>query len=191
MIQESKQAWVLAGYDMFSQAGPEGLKVEVLARRVGKSKSSFYHHFADLEVFTELLLAHHLNRVVVIVEQEKRCKSVVPELVHVLLEVKQDLLFNRQLRINRDMPGFRPCFEQTNRYAAEAVLDIWAEMLGLHDNSGLAQLVLGLTLENFYLQITEKTLTYEWLVGYLKELQTMVKKIQQTGVQQAALYGSV
>nr|WP_245550167.1 TetR/AcrR family transcriptional regulator [Haliscomenobacter hydrossis] len=28
------------------------MKIEVLAKKVGISKSSFYHHFVDLEIFT-------------------------------------------------------------------------------------------------------------------------------------------
>lgn len=36
------------------------MKVERLAKAVGKNKSSFYHFFADLEVFTDFLLKYHL-----------------------------------------------------------------------------------------------------------------------------------
>ncbi|MEM7514864.1 MAG: TetR/AcrR family transcriptional regulator, partial [Bacteroidota bacterium] len=53
------EPWLKAGYDIFSQEGPGGLKVERLARIVGKSKSSFYHHFADLEIYTSFLLEYH------------------------------------------------------------------------------------------------------------------------------------
>lgn len=54
-----KLPWVEAGYQLFAEHGPKGLKVEVIARHVKKSKSSFYHHFSDLEVFTEELLFFH------------------------------------------------------------------------------------------------------------------------------------
>lgn len=179
MTTELMQAWILVGYEVFAQEGPKSLKVEALARRVGKSKSSFYHHFADLEVFTELLLQYHLERAAIIVEQEKQCKQVVPDLLNVLVAAKQDLLFNRQLRFNRDVPAFKKCFEQSSKDVAEAILGIWAEMLGLQDHSHLAQIVLNLSLENFYLQITEETLTYDWLENYVNELKRMVMAFQQ------------
>ncbi|MEZ4687033.1 MAG: hypothetical protein R3B47_13480 [Bacteroidia bacterium] len=44
--------------------------MERLARDIGKSKSSFYHHFADLEVFTALLLNQHLEQAKVMAEKE-------------------------------------------------------------------------------------------------------------------------
>lgn len=66
-------------------------------------KSPFYHHFADLEVFIQILLKHHLERAKMIADKERLCKNVVPDLLRLLVEVKSDLLFNRQLRINRNI----------------------------------------------------------------------------------------
>lgn len=33
--------------------------------------SSFYHHFADLEVFTEVLMEEHLKRASIVAERER------------------------------------------------------------------------------------------------------------------------
>ncbi|GAB2603394.1 TetR/AcrR family transcriptional regulator [Spirosoma areae] len=178
MKNENKQPWILTGYDLFAKEGPKGLKVEVIARTVGKSKSSFYHHFADLDVFIENLLNYHLERTSSIADRERNCKHVIPDLLNLLLDVKQDLFFNRQLRIHRYVLEFRRCFEKSSEEVGNAILSIWAEMLGLTDNSDLAQLVLDLSLENFYLQLTEETLSYEWLVNYVNDLKTMVKAFQ-------------
>jgi len=153
MHQDTKQPWVLMGYHLFAQHGPKGLKVEVLAQRVGKSKSSFYHHFADLEVFIEVLFMHHTERARQVAAQGARCQNVVPELVNMLLDAKEDLLFNRQLRIHHNVPAFRQCLEQACGTVGGAIDGIWADMLGLVDRSSLAQMVLALSLENFYLQI--------------------------------------
>lgn len=175
---ESAQVWLAAGYALFAAAGPHGLKVEVLARRVGKSKSSFYHHFADLECFVERLLARHHDRALVIADRERQCANVVPDLLNVLIDVKQDLLFNRQLRIHRADKNCAACFEKSSRHVVEALLPVWADMLGLSDNSGLARMVLNLSIENFYLQITDETLTYDWLLTYVDGLQVMVRGFQ-------------
>ena len=101
-----KLPWVEAGYQLFAEHGPKGLKVEVIARHVKKSKSSFYHHFSDLEVFKEELLFFHMERTKQVAELERGCKTIVPELLNVLVDAKTDLLFNRQLRIHRDNPTF-------------------------------------------------------------------------------------
>lgn len=170
-----KQAWILAGYEIFAKEGPAGLKVEVMARRVGKNKSSFYHYFADIEVFTAHMLKYHLERSEYIAELESQCTTVVPELLQVLVAHKQDLLFNRQLRVHRDVSAYRDCFEKSSSDVGEAILPIWSEAIGLSDNSHLAMMVLQLSLENFYLQITDKTLTVEWLTDYVQGLKRMVQ----------------
>jgi AcrR family transcriptional regulator len=169
--------WIQAGYETFSLEGPQGLKVEALARAVQKNKSSFYHLFADVEVFTESLLQHHLERGIVVAQKAQLCRTMVPDMLHLLLEVKQDILFNRQLRIHRDIPKFRTCFEKANGQVVEAFSSIWAEALNLSANSHLARIILNLTIENFYLRVTAETLTYDWLMAYLYEIQFMVEQI--------------
>ena len=175
MFNDRTLPWILAGYRIFAKEGPAALKVEVIAREVGKSKSSFYHHFADLEVFREFLLAYHLQRSTIIAERERACQNLVPDLLEVLVDVKEDLLFNRQLRFNRENPRYRDCFEKSSQEVGEAILIIWAEALDLGDNSYLAGLVLNLVLENFYLQITEENLTYHWMENYVSEIKSMVQ----------------
>lgn len=180
MSNNIKTPWLVAAYRLFAQEGPQGLKVEVIARAVQKSKSSFYHHFADLEAFTELLLEYHLENAKLIAEKEKACKKVDPDLLLVMVEHKEDLLFNRQIRINRHLPLFQSYLAKTNQISSQAILGIWAEALGLSDHSFLAQMVLNLSLENFFLQITPNNLNYDWLSSYMKDLQTMVKAIKNT-----------
>lgn len=174
-MKDAQRAWILVGYELFAQEGPKGLKVEVIAKKVGKNKSSFYHHFVDMDIFTSFLLDFHLERSKIIAEEERRCQNVDPELFEVLLKNKQDLLFNRQLRIHRQNAAFESCFMQVNEIVAGAITGIWAQALGLSGNSNLANMVLELSIENFYLQITEDTLTFDWLQQYLQRLQNMVQ----------------
>jgi AcrR family transcriptional regulator len=191
MKLDSKEPWILCGYDTFSKEGPKGIKIEVIARQVSKNKSSFYHHFADLDIFTDLLLTYHIERAKIIAQQETLCKNVIPDLLNVLLNFKIDLLFNRQLRINRTNIQFKECFEKSNKIVGESILNIWAEMLGLADNSNLAKIVLNLSIENFYLQITEETLTYEWLENYMEELKKMAKEFNKNSTRNVLLNGNV
>lgn len=171
--------WILEGYSTFAQAGPSALKVEALARKVGKNKSSFYHHFADMEVFKEFLLNYHLDRADMLAEKEAKCKNVDPELFEVLIEFQEDLFFNRQLRVNRENSSFQKCCEKANQKVAGAIIDIWAEALGLEGRNHLALMVLKLSLENFYLQITPENMNLAWLSNYMKELRNMVQAFEQ------------
>lgn len=179
-MDKNLSQWIKIGYKIFSKNGPEGIKVQTISKMLGKSKSSFYHFFSDKEIFIEALLNYHLERANLIIEKEKQCKNVNPELIEVLLEFKEDLLFNRQLRIHRDVKVFKYCFEKINEMSATAIIGIWSEMLNLKDNSTSAILVLNLSLENFYLQITEETLTFKWLDNYTKDLKAMVESIQSS-----------
>lgn len=62
----------------------------------------------------------------------------------------------------------------------EAFIILWAKEIGLADKMKLSQVVLGLALENFYLQITEDTLKYDWLSNYFKEIKFMVSGIKES-----------
>ncbi len=183
MTDNIKQPWILEGYKIFSKEGQKGLKVEVMARKVDKSKSSFYHLFADIECFTEELLAFHLKRAKIIAEQERLCDTIDPALIHLLMEVKQDLLFNRQLRVNRSNAVFKQCFEKANQLVGNAFLEVWAKEIGLESKPKLAEIFFGLVLENFYLQLTEDTLNYDWLSDYFKNIRLMVAEFNKEMVE--------
>ena len=172
-----KESWIQAAYTLFAQEGPPGLKVEILSRRVGRSKSSFYHHFADMEVFTERLLTYHMERVRYIADLERACPRIVPDLLRLLLTVEEDLLFNRQLRSHRAIPAFWKCIETTNRKIAGAILPMWADAFGLTDRPQAARLMLNLVIDNFYLQLTNQPLTYDWLLNYISELRLLVREM--------------
>jgi AcrR family transcriptional regulator len=62
MALESKEIWIKLGYEVFALKGQSEIKIERLAKQVGKSKSSFYHHFADIDLFIEFLLKHHVEQ---------------------------------------------------------------------------------------------------------------------------------
>ena len=181
-IPQIQHPWIHAGYSLFAHEGPQGLKVERLARMVGKNKSSFYHHFADLEVFTQVLLNYHLEQAAVMAEKEQQCKDL-QGLIDIIVEHKIDLLFNRQLRVHRENPDFERCFQKTTEMVVHSLVPVWASIIGLTENSYLAQLVLKLSMDNFYLQITDETLNTMWLNTYFEELRHMVQVFKQMGTQ--------
>lgn len=173
--------WVEKGYSIFANEGPSGLKVERLAKEVGKNKSSFYHHFADLEVFTSHLLDHHLHNSTNLAAKETKATNA-EELISILLEHKVDLLFNRQLRVHREIPQFEQCFTKVNEISIPGIIPLWSKIIGLSGETELASLVLHLSLENFFIQITSEALTKEWLKSYFKEIESLVSKFKKTGI---------
>ena len=54
--QHGPSAWVAAGLRLLAEGGENAVGIEPLARRVGATKGSFYHHFADRPALLAALL---------------------------------------------------------------------------------------------------------------------------------------
>jgi AcrR family transcriptional regulator len=171
----NKLAWLNHGYQLFGQEGPNGLKIERISREIGVNKSSFYHHFADLDLFTEELLHLHEQKGQLIVQRFMQCQRIDPDLIHLLIEIKADVLFQRQLRIHRHRSDFARCIEIVHAPIEEGLLMIWCEALELNNHERLGNMLLKLTVENFYLRLTEENLNERWLRAYINELKDMVQ----------------
>jgi len=181
MITDNNRIWIETAYDAFAQQGPNGLKIESIARVIGKSKSSFYHHFADLELFTDVLLGYHLDRAKNIALRMQRCDRMDPDMLELLVDVKTDILFHRQLRIHRNVQIFRQCFEKAHAPIEEALLGVWSKALDLGGRERLARIMLNLAVENFYLRVTAESLSREWLLHYISEIRAMVAAMSSEG----------
>ncbi len=162
--------WLLVGHQIFAHEGPLALKVERLARRVKKNKSSFYHHFADLEIFKVHLLTYHQTRAEMIIEEESQCQSIHPDLLNVFLKYKQDLLFHRQLLVNREITAYGDLYERINQAGIKAILRIWNQALGLRENSPVGERFLKLGIENLFQRASTENITKKWLSEVFLEL---------------------
>ena len=54
--QNGPSAWIAAGLRLLAESGESAVGIEPLARRVGATKGSFYHHFADRPALLAALL---------------------------------------------------------------------------------------------------------------------------------------
>lgn len=169
--------WIKAGYDSFALVGYRGLKIEPLSKKIGKNKSSFYHHFADLEFFIEHLLKHHIHQCHIISEKESKAQNINPQLINILVEHKIDLLFNRELRIHRDIKEFNRTLEESNNLIGAAFIKVWMRDLDIKISKTLINNIFSLSLENFFLQITNENINFNWLADYFKELNQTTKSI--------------
>ncbi|MGF1533015.1 MAG: TetR/AcrR family transcriptional regulator [Bernardetiaceae bacterium] len=168
--KDRQKIWIEAGYQMVAYQGVQMLKVEPLAQTVGVSKSSFYHHFADMEVFWEALLGHHLLQVRCLADRERSATCIFPELIDSLMDHRLDLLFNRQLRINRHRPDFSSVIAAADNMIGDSFILLWVKELNLKLSPHQLQAFFGLALEHFFLQIPAKNLTHAWLTDYFVAL---------------------
>jgi AcrR family transcriptional regulator len=167
--------WVETGYEMLALTGEQGLKVEALSRKVGVSKSSFYHHFADLEVFRAYLMEFHVHQCRVIAEKERAAHNIDPELIEVLMEHKTDLLFNRYLRVHQHIKLHEDTLKQSNQILGKEFIRLWAQELNVNLNPVQFENLYALALEHFFLQTSETNLTHQWLSAYFKSLSRMAQ----------------
>lgn len=169
-MKDNKEIWIKTGYEIFALSGKSGLKIEPLAKAVGKSKSSFYHYFADLELYIDNLLKHHIDQSYIIADKENCANNIDPELINILVEHRVDLLFNRQLRINQNIKSFSDTLIQSNKIVGDAFIKVWVKDLSLKLSQQQIQGIFRLALENFFLQINADNLNNKWLSEYFVNL---------------------
>lgn len=175
MTTDNKEIWIKTGYEIFALSGQSGLKIEPLAKKVGKSKSSFYHFFADLELFIEVLLQYHIEQSLIIGKKEQAAKNIDPELINILVEHRMDLLFNRQLRINQNIKLFSETLSLSNKVVGDAFVNVWVKDLNLQLTAKQIEGIFTLALENFFLQINADNLNYQWLAEYFANLKKITR----------------
>ncbi|MCU0402722.1 MAG: TetR/AcrR family transcriptional regulator [Algoriphagus sp.] len=173
----SKQRWIEKGYESAALSGLDSLKIEHLAKLVSISKSSFYHHFADLEVFEQELLNHHLQQAELIAQKEKQAKRIDPELIQILLDHPIDLLFHRQLRFHRNRPAFNLTVEKAEQLIGEELLELWIKDVKISMTKKQLQGIFSLAMENFYLQLLPENITKDWLSGYFSQLRKIASDV--------------
>lgn len=174
----ANEVWIKVGYELFALYGVNGIVVEKIAQKVGISKSSFYHHFVDTNLFLEKLLDHHISQSYVIAHKEKAAKRIDPDLIEILVEHKTDLLFNRQLRVNKSNKICADILLKSSYIVGNSFIDLWVKDLGLKLNRVQLESLFELSLDNFYLQIGIENLNKEWLSSYFKNLTRIISHFQ-------------
>lgn len=180
LITDKEKIWIITGYESFALSGESGLKIEQLAKVVGISKSSFYHHFADLDIFIEKLLLHHLNQSIIIAAKENKAQSINPDLITILIDHKTDLLFNRQLRIHANNSNYRDVLIKSNSIIGAHFIKLWMTDTNMNLTSQQIEGLFELAMENFYLQINPENINHKWLALYFDNLNRIARKFEPT-----------
>lgn len=177
-LVKGKDIWIEEAYNVFAFEGHRAIKIEILAKRIGKSKSSFYHFFADLNLFLEELCLYHVQRASEIAKNATVLPKDSKALIHFLLSVKNDIFFQRELRVHRQQPLFEKTITDSHKQVENALLPVFAKAIGLEQDLFAAKMILHLTIENFYLQVQPNSFNVKWLMQYLNNLQNTVKLLR-------------
>ena len=173
----SYQQWIEKGYEAFARSGPDGIKVQTLAREMGVSKSSFYHHFGDQQSFVELLLEEHSHIMKQFAPEIRLCKAIDPDFIDLVMRYKTIILFQQQLRIHSENTDFQRCYEGVTDGILKEVVDVWAKYMGVTSDLDLARKLYLMVITLFYERVREHTFSKEWILGMLAEVREMCDKV--------------
>jgi len=110
------QDWIDFGLRTLARDGFDALKADVLARKLGVSRGSFYWHFSDLGAFHARLIAHW---------RETATEAIIADLErHQSREERLDALLRRGFGHNNVLEIRMRAWADHNAEAARAVRDI-------------------------------------------------------------------
>lgn len=167
-----KEKWLEGGYAEFAKVGPELISINNIAKDIGASRSSFYHHFAEIDLFVDELLGLHWE---IFREYNKAgkesCKNLIPDLYDLLAAYPLPLQFSWQLFRNRHIARFNYVFAKTYEVSSKTfTLDLFAKHIHLPlPNEDLNSLFLTLC-EAWYSRLDPKDLSAETLSGHAQEI---------------------
>ena len=76
--QDSSQDWVAAGFAELARGGIDGVRVEVLAERLGVTKGGFYRRFKDRRALLDAMLATWRDGRIAAIERQAEAGGETP-----------------------------------------------------------------------------------------------------------------
>jgi len=171
------QSWIDKGYESFALSGSQGITVQKLARTMGTSKSSFYHHFGDQQTFIETLLDEHQDRTETFGSEARQCKTLVPDFVELIIKYKSVILFQRNLRRQRKNLDFQLAYLRAEDVVAREILDVWANYMVVQSDISVAKSLYIVTRDVFYERVSDELFTPEWITRLIDEIKGIVQKL--------------
>jgi AcrR family transcriptional regulator len=178
MSKEKTEAWIKAGYKLFSAEGIESLKVERLARSLELNKSGFYHYFGSMNIYLKGLLEYHVNLARKVTQEVERCKDLDPDLLLLIIRHKSFFLVESQLLVKcKPIQFFGEDISTAGKIVSIELLPLWRKFTQLPEESTAAIAYLNIILHFFYARISSDNMNYEFLHSLTVETQGVLKKV--------------
>lgn len=176
MSKEKTEAWIKAGYKLFSDEGIESLKVEKLARSLELNKSGFYHYFGGMDIYLKGLLEYHVNLAKKITEEVATCKELDPDLLLLIIRHKSFFLVESQLLVKcNPIQFFGQDISTAGKIVSIDFLPLWRKFTQLPEDSTAAMAYLNIILHFFYARINSNNMNYEFLHALTVETQGVLR----------------
>ena len=168
--------WTEQGYSIFAEEGLDGIQVERLARILQLNKSSFYHYFGDIEVFTTELFRLHEQKADVFYDEIKHIKTIDPEYFQKVVEHKVTMMFQVQLYHTKSKPAYYNLAEMIDEKEGPILQHVWNEYLGFGDNADLAVRYFVIVRDMAYRRISLQNMTCEFLRKIFTEAKAVMSQ---------------
>lgn len=177
MSREKTEAWIKAGYELFSNEGIESLKVERLARSLELNKSGFYHYFGSMNIYLKGLLEYHVNLAKKVTEEVARCKNLDPDLLLLIIRHKSFFLVESQLLVKCKPIQFGEDISTAGKIVSMKLVPLWRQFTPLPEESTAAIAYLNIILHFIYARINPDNMNYEFLHSLTVDTQGVLKKV--------------
>jgi AcrR family transcriptional regulator len=169
---KGKEQWITAGYTEFAKYGPEGKNIDRLATLVGKSRSSFYHNFADQDGYEEALFHHHQKLTHQLAEEIAPLENMFPQYAIIISRYRDWMFFHREMFLlqHRDKK-YKEVFERTVAVTGGKAAKLWCKEAGLCNVPHAKMMRFFNTVrEAFFTRIEYNSFTPETFTSVVKEL---------------------
>ncbi len=131
MSRKTKQDWVRQGAIVLAEAGAGQIKIDLLTKRLGVTKGSFYHHFKNYQDYQENLLRFIEEKGTIrILEQLEQLETPAEK-----IDKLQEIMLNRALKSEINLRAWamqdtlvRSYQERIDRQRIEYLEKVFAEM---------------------------------------------------------------
>ncbi|MEX0810135.1 MAG: helix-turn-helix domain-containing protein [Dongiaceae bacterium] len=125
--------WIAGALRLLAEGGPEAVGIEALARRLGATKGSFYHHFDDRPALLAALLAHWETRAAMgVIDRVEAAGGSAADRLWALMEtVAREGAASPEPAIRlwaRTDPGARAALARIDRARLDYLEDLFAAM---------------------------------------------------------------
>jgi len=175
---EKEKAWIIAGYSLIAEHGFKAVNIQLLSRTVQKSKSSFYHYFTDTANYYMRVMAHHVERSQVFVDDIATIQNIEPDLIDILMNYRDDILFHKQLHLNYHQEACASCIQKVNTIYEKTLIEKWIPYLGLEHKRLFLQSFHRFMIEHFCLKISADHYSREWIQAYLKDMVYLLQQMK-------------
>ena len=131
-FNQGQLLWLRFAYTNFAKFGPDELKIDRMAGKLGKSRSSFYYSFGDLENFQNDLFTYHIMKCKEFAKESADIKVLYPDYINLIVKYKDKVFFEKQLLLHQHIdPSYGKLLRKALKFSEEKSTRLWQRAAGL------------------------------------------------------------